>query len=330
MKVVFFNRKQRAMGNFSIESYFRQIRQNLPKNIMVISIDMPFESNGFWRRLANAIYCMFNQGDVNHITGDIHYVGIFLRRRKTILTVLDCLTLHRTSGIKYEILKWFWFTAPIRYATHVTAISSATKMDILNFIPCDQNKISIIYVSINDYFQPFPKLFNSDKPRILHIGTAPNKNLELLIHSIKNISCMLVIVGKISEQIRKQIEELELDAECIERKLTDEEILEQYHRCDILSFVSTYEGFGMPIIEANAVGRVVITSKTSSMPEIAGNAAYLVDPFNTESIRDGFLTVISNTQLRDKLITNGYNNCKRFQVKEQAQEYADIYTRYNC
>lgn len=330
MKVVFFNRKQRAMGNFSIESYFKQIRHNLPKNIVAISIEMPFESNGLLRRLANAIYCMINQGDINHITGDIHYVGIFLSRKKTILTILDCLTLHRTTGIKQEILKYFWFTAPIRFATHITAISAATKNDILNFIPCDQNKISIIYVSINDYFQPSPKIFNSDKPRILHIGTAPNKNLELLINSIKNISCTLVIVGKVSEQILEQIEELELDAECIERKLTDEEILEQYHRCDILSFVSTYEGFGMPIIEANAVGRVVITSKTSSMPEIAGNAAYLVDPFNKESILEGFLSVISNTQLRNTLIANGYNNCKRFQVKEQAQEYADIYTRYNC
>jgi len=329
MKVVFFNRKQRAMGNFSIESYFKQIRQNLPVNIKAISIDMPFESNGLLKRLANAIYCIFNQGDVNHITGDIHYVGIFLSRSKTILTVLDCLTLHRTAGIKHEILKWFWFTAPIRYATHVTAISAATKVDILNFIPCDQNKISIIYVSINDHFQPLPKLFNSDKPRILHIGTAPNKNLELLINSIKNISCTLVIVGKISELIHKQIEEFELDAECIERKLTDEEILEQYQCCDILSFVSTYEGFGMPIVEANAVGRVVITSKTSSMPEIAGNAAYFVDPFNTESIREGFHTVISNTQLRDKLIANGFNNYKRFQAKEQAQKYAEIYARCN-
>ena len=327
MKVVFFNRKQRAMGNFSIESYFKQIRQNLPANIKAISMDMPFESNGLLSRLANAVYCMFNQGDVNHITGDIHYVGIFLSRKKTILTILDCLTLHRTTGIKHEILKWFWFTAPISYAKHITAISVATKNDILNFITCDPDKISVIYVSINDHFKACPKPFNSNKPRILHIGTAQNKNLERLIASLQNIACTLVIVGKISEHIRKQIEEFELDAQCIEIKLSDKEILEQYQRCDILSFVSTHEGFGMPIVEANSVGRVVISSNTSSMPEIAGNAAYLVDPFNTESIRDGFLTVISNTELRNSLITNGFNNYKRFQAKDQAQRYADIYMR---
>ena len=150
MKVVFFNRKQRAMGNFSLESYFKQIRQNLPVNIKASSIEMPFESNGLLKRLANAIYCIFNQGDVNHITGDIHYVGIFLSRSKTILTVLDCLTLHRTAGIKHEVLKWFWFTAPIRYATHVTAISAATKVDILNFIPSESKQVILLIQSAEE------------------------------------------------------------------------------------------------------------------------------------------------------------------------------------
>ena len=106
MRVVFFNRKPRALGNFSVESYFKQIRENMPSEIETLSIDMPFESSGFFKRLANAIYCVFRQGDINHITGDIQYTGIFLCKRKTIVTYLDCGNLHQSKGIKFLILKW--------------------------------------------------------------------------------------------------------------------------------------------------------------------------------------------------------------------------------
>lgn len=327
MKVVFFNRKPRALGNFSVESYFKQIRENLPPNIEAISLDMPYESNGLWKRLANAIFCIFNQGDVNHITGDIHYVGIFLSRKKTILTVLDCGMLHQISGFKHKILKWFWFTAPIKYAAHVTAISAATKEDILHFIPCNPDKISIVYVSIQDRFQPFPKSFNQQQPRILHVGTAPNKNLERLIPALKDIPCTLVIVGKVNDSLKALIQENNIQAECIERRLSDDEILDQYRHCDILSLVSTLEGFGMPIVEANAVGRVVITSNTTSMPEIAGDAAVLVNPFDTHAIREGFLKIIENSALRKKLIDNGLKNHLRFQPKQLAEQYAQIYQK---
>ncbi len=327
MKVVFFNRKPRALGNFSVESYFKQIRENLPPNVEAISLDMPYESNGLWRRVANAIYCMLHQGDVNHITGDIHYVGIFLSRKKTILTVLDCGMLHQTTGIKHKILKWFWFTAPIRSATHVTAISTATKEDILHFVPCTPEKISIVYVSIQDRFQPFPKTFNQNQPRILHVGTAPNKNLDRLIPALKDIPCNLVIVGKVNDSLKALIQENNIHAECIERRLTDEEILEQYQQCDILSLVSTLEGFGMPIVEANAVGRVVITSNTTSMPEIANDAAVLVNPFDVTNIREGFLKIIQNPTLREELIHNGLKNHLRFQPKQLAEQYAQLYQK---
>ena len=84
-KVVFFQRKQRPLGNFSVEIYFRQVRENLPADIEYEVITMPFESNGLFKRFANAVYCIFKQGDINHITGDIHYVASFLKKSKTIL-----------------------------------------------------------------------------------------------------------------------------------------------------------------------------------------------------------------------------------------------------
>jgi glycosyltransferase involved in cell wall biosynthesis len=216
---------------------------------------------------------------------------------------------------------------PVVKSAQITANSTATKNDIHEQTGCANEKISVVYICVGEHFQPQPKNFNAENPRILHIGTAPNKNLERLIPALKNIPCTLVIVGRINNTTKQLIQENNINVECIERRLTDQEILEQYQQCDILSLVSTLEGFGMPIVEANAVGRVVITSNTTSMPEIANDAAVLVNPFDIENIREGFLKIIQNPALREDLIHNGLKNHLRFQPKQLAEQYAQIYQK---
>lgn len=99
--------------------------------------------------------------------------------------------------------------------------------------------------------------------------------------------------------------------------LSNEEIKKKYEDCDILTLVSTYEGFGMPIIEANRVGRPVITSNILSMPEVAGEAACLVNPFDIENINFQYPGVYRDnpTRIRTMCLTNGapYRYCNRAQ-----------------
>lgn len=325
IKVVYFTRKPRDLGNFSIETYFAQIRENLSSEFIYEWVDMPYYSNGFFKRLANAIFCYFRQGDINHITGDIHYVAAFLQKGKTILTIHDCGLLHETHGIKHTIFKWFWFVIPVHGAACVTAVSTATKNDIVRYTKCSQDKIRVIHTCIPSHFIRQPASFNESNPRILQIGTASNKNLRRLIPALKGISCTLVIIGKVSEEIKILIRENDLSVELIERRLDDQEMIEQYNQCDILAMVSTLEGFGMPIIEANTVGRVVIAGNNSSMPEIAGDAALLVDASDIYDIRKGIMTLIQNQELRDALIENGYRNATRFSVHTLAKQYATLY-----
>jgi glycosyltransferase involved in cell wall biosynthesis len=99
----------------------------------------------------------------------------------------------------------------------------------------------------------------------------------------------------------------------------------QYEKCDIVSFISTSEGFGMPIIEANAIGRICITGNVTSMPEIAANAAHLVDPFDIQQIHEGFQSLINDKPYRDSLIVNGYKNANRFSAASLAKQYAALY-----
>jgi glycosyltransferase involved in cell wall biosynthesis len=107
--------------------------------------------------------------------------------------------------------------------------------------------------------------------------------------------------------------------------LSISDLISVYKSIDILYFASTYEGFGMPIIEANAVGRPVITSNVYSMPEVAGNAACLVDPLNINDIKNGILRILDDKIYRDKLVLNGFINAKRFDASTIAEQYAKIY-----
>jgi glycosyltransferase involved in cell wall biosynthesis len=107
--------------------------------------------------------------------------------------------------------------------------------------------------------------------------------------------------------------------------ISDNELVEMYIHCDMVVFASTYEGFGLPIIEANATGRTVVTSNILSMPEVAGDAACLVDPFEVESIRAGVLKVIQDAAYREQLVQNGFKNVERFKPEAVAIQYMALY-----
>jgi glycosyltransferase involved in cell wall biosynthesis len=326
IKVVYFQRKQRAVGNFSVEIYFDKIRNNLPVNFKAELITMPYESTGLFKRIANALYCVNKQGDINHITGDIHYVGTFLKKRKTILTILDCGMLKNVNPVKFFIFKLFWFTIPSWKAAYITVISEATKKDLLRYINFEASKIKVVYVCISDSFYKSDKIFNCEKPRILQIGTAENKNLKRLIPALEGISCEFVIVGRITADINALLRKYNIVYKIIDKAITEAEIIEHYKAADIVSFVSTLEGFGMPIIESNTVGRCVVTSNVSSMPEIAGDAAEIVDPYFTNAIKEGIKKIIDDAGYRQCLIHNGYKNIKRFTIESIIPQYVELYS----
>ena len=109
--------------------------------------------------------------------------------------------------------------------------------------------------------------------------------------------------------------------------LTDEQMADEYRRADMVSFASLAEGFGMPIIEGQATGRVVVTSALPPMNEVAGGGAVLVDPLSVESIRHGFLAAMRDAELRRRLIAIGRANVERFSAETIAAQYVALYRR---
>ncbi len=323
MKVVFYYRSPKA-GFFSVERFFESVRALMPSSIQTEAVYSSFFGISIKGCLANIREAKARQGDVNHITGDIYYVALGLDPRKTINTVLDLGNLARLKGIKRWIFKRYWFTVPVRRSRIVTVISEYTKEDLLRHVPCDPAKLRVIYVSLNEEFVASPKPFNKEKPMMLMIGTAWNKNFERQIAALEGIPCHVNLVGKPADSVLEAFAKHKVE-HTTETGLSDLEMLERYNRCDVVMFASLLEGFGMPIVEANAVGRAVITSNCTSMPEIAGDAAMIVDPENVASIREAVLTVINDDARREQLIAAGFENAKRFDVHKIAEQYAEIY-----
>jgi len=324
--VVFFHRKPRTVGNYSVEFIFEDIRKRLKDRIEAKVVVSAYHSMGFFKRVYNCIQAWANQGQVNHITGDVNYLGVFLKKSKTIHTVLDCVNLNNFTGIKYKVFRFFWLSIPEKRSAFITAISESTKKEILKHHACDPAKIIVIPVAISPQFTWSAKTFNKQCPVILQVGTAPNKNIPNLILALKGLPCLLQVVGKKNEAYEDMLKENDIRY-TYEWGLTDEEIIQRYQAADIITLVSTYEGFGMPILEAQAIGRPVITSNVFSMPEVAGDAAVIVDPTDIAAIRNGFEKIIGDDDFREQLVARGLENIKRFNPDNIATAYLELYQR---
>jgi glycosyltransferase involved in cell wall biosynthesis len=327
MRVTFFQRKRRsAATNFSIESIFEDVRRRLEREIDARCVLSTFESSGAFRRVFNTLEAVFRQGDVNHVTGDINYIGILLRKSRTVQTIHDCGHVERATGLRRALLRLLWISLPVSRCAVVTVVSEATRRDLLRHVPNHAGKIVVIPVAISERFKRTDRPFAKARPRILQVGTAPNKNISRLASALNGVDCFLDVVGRLRPEDEAALRREGVSFSC-SWGLSSEAIVRKYEEADIVTLASTDEGFGMPILEGQAVGRPVVTGNVLSMPEVAGDAACLVDPYDVASIRSGILKVIQDDEYRRALVARGFENAKRFDAQRIALQYREVYAK---
>ncbi|MGI8639527.1 MAG: glycosyltransferase family 4 protein [Pyrinomonadaceae bacterium] len=322
-KIVYVERK--FWESVSLEKVFGQIEKNISKEkFETLFVQLPYLST-LTGIIKNFIFFKKPQADIYHITGHIHFIALILPKEKTVLTIPDLTILRTRKGLRQYLIKKLFFELPVRKLKYITAISEATKNEIIKYTNCEEGKIRVIEIPLSDdLYLEIGKTFNSECPTILQIGTARHKNIINLAKALKGINCRLRIIGKLDEEL---LNELKINQITFTNDfgLSDAEIRNEYEKADIVAFCSTSEGFGLPIIEAQAMRTPVITSNLDPMKEVAGGAAVLVEPNDVLSIREGVLKIINDEFLRNALIEKGLINIKRFEPVYVAGLYENLY-----
>ena len=250
--------------------------------------------------------------------------------------------------IQYGLIKKILMTKKLKYALSYDAIITLSEScipDILKFIPTNSGAVYYDYLGVDPSFFRIDEdlkdkakfKFNLPDNYIFYIGGIdPRKNLIRLIKAY-SVALQLIdlppviIVGNVDKTyrhykgfIRTISERGLLDRFIFIGFVPDEYIPALYSMAEFLLFPSLYEGFGLPVLEAMAAGCPVLTSNLSSMPEIAGNCAVLVDPYNPDSIAQGIIELIKNAELRESLARCGRERARHFSWRKTAKRFLEI------
>lgn len=284
--------------------------------------------------------------DLMHFT---HFNSSILYFGKTIVTIHDVTPFffpgHKMKSLIRRIGFRAVFFSSVKKAKRVIAVSASTKNDIVKHFKIKENKIRVVYEGADEQFRVinnceeieiFKKKYNITKPFIFYTGVWRNhKNLVGLIKAfgiLKNrykLNYKLVLGGKEDSyypEVRKTWENLMLENEIIRPGFIDQADLSLFYNvAKVFVIPSFYEGFGLIGLEAMACGTPVVSSNTTSLPEVLGAAAVYFDPKNTEEIAEKIKLVLTDKKLYNKQREKGFQQLEKYSWGKMGNETMEIY-----
>jgi glycosyltransferase involved in cell wall biosynthesis len=320
LSVTFFYREARKTG-VSIEGIFKLVAGCLKDEVIITE---HFCDAGL-SRMQNTLSARKFASEINHITGDVNFLSIGLHGKKTILTIHDLGFYENPvhNRIKKIIYHTFWFYLPLKFTDIVTVVSQFTKEKLMRYFNFPDERIRVIPDPVKPVFRYSKKEQINGRPVVLMLGTGKHKNLDNLIEAARGTNFHLDIIGWPAADELERLNAYGISYS-VYNNLTDQQVYERYVACDVLFMASHYEGFGMPIIEAQAVGRPVVTSNTGAMKEVGEGSALLVNPNSPEQIREAILS-LADRQLYDRIVELGIANAAEYDYKKIARQYLELY-----
>ncbi len=278
-----------------------------------------------------------------------HYVLPPLVQCRSIVTIHDVIHLifpeYLPGRLAHAYARASLFAAAKR-ADRILTVSETSKNDILRRLKVPAQKIAVIYNAIDERLNVRPsdeqvmrvrERYQLDDPYVLYVGNIkPHKNLERLIDAFDRLRRgggvdrvrLLIIGDEISKYpgLRRAVHRHKLHKHVRFFGFVPIETLAVLYRlASVFVFPSLYEGFGLPPIEAMACGTPVVTSNVSSLPEVVGDAALLVDPYDPDSIADGMRRVLTSEEVRATLCARGIAQARKYSWQQSIEQVHEIY-----
>jgi len=277
-----------------------------------------------------------------------HYVLPAGVRCPSVVTIHDCIHLmfpqYLPNRLAHLYARSFMWMAT-HQAARILTVSEASKRDILRFFAIPEKKVRVIYNAIDERFLTPPdeattervrQRYQLDHPFVLYVGNIkPHKNIERIIDAFGRArpdgpqGLKLVIIGdEVSKypSLRQMVHRHKLDKHVRFLGFQPQETLASFYRlAGVFAFPSLYEGFGLPPLEAMACGTPVITSNVSSLPEVAGDAALLVDPYDVDALARAIVRIFTDQPLRDLLVARGLTRARQFSWADSVAAIRAVY-----
>lgn len=276
----------------------------------------------------------------------VNYVLPPLKKIPGVLSIHDLAFLKKEDWATSAAASSFTRTIHknVKRATTLLTCSQATKKDIVDLLGVDPDKVRVTYYAANPHFRPVKKekarekiseALNISEPYVLYVGSLEKrKNIPGLLQGFAaaNIPHRLLLVGphgKEQKEVLNRCHTLKISNRVTLISYIHDRALfpALYSAADAFLFPSFYEGFGLPVLEAMACGCPVITSNSSSLPEIAGEAALYVDPYATATLTDAIQRLLSDRELCEALRSKGMARAACFSWEKCAQDTLDCYRR---